>query len=156
MFLTAVRGICLPSYLSSDHAPLYRLCHWQSNLRMLEVVEIKTVPGVPLSHPFVERLIGTIWRQYLDRILFWSLADLEAKLIDFQHYFTAHRTQAGIAGRLLELDSDRSASPIHLRFYRWRNHCRGLFQTPMAASVTNSPGTGLCRRDSEAKLFTEQ
>ena len=29
--------------------------------------EIKTVPYVPLSHPFVERLIGTVRREYLDR-----------------------------------------------------------------------------------------
>jgi hypothetical protein len=46
----------------------------------LEVTEIKTVPYVPLSHPLVERLIGTIRREYLDRILFWGTADLEAKL----------------------------------------------------------------------------
>jgi hypothetical protein len=48
----------LPKYLSSDHDPLYRFHQWQANLRVLEVTEIKTVPYVPLSHPFVERLIG--------------------------------------------------------------------------------------------------
>ena len=32
------------------------------------MTEIKTVPYVPLSHPFVERLIGTLRREYLDRI----------------------------------------------------------------------------------------
>jgi len=53
---------------------------------------------VPLSHPFVERLIGTIRREYLDRILFWTTADLEAKLIDFQHYYNGHRTHAGWEG----------------------------------------------------------
>jgi hypothetical protein len=45
-----------------------------------------------LSHPFVERLIGTVRREYLDRILFWTTTDLEAKLVDFQHYFNAYRT----------------------------------------------------------------
>jgi hypothetical protein len=39
---------------------------------MLGMMEIKTVPYVPLSHPFVERLIGTVRREYLDRILFWT------------------------------------------------------------------------------------
>jgi hypothetical protein len=34
---------------------------------------------VPLSHPFVERLIGTVRRECLDRILFWATMDLEAK-----------------------------------------------------------------------------
>ena len=34
---------------------------------ILDVNEIKAVPYVPLSHPFVERLIGTIRRECLDR-----------------------------------------------------------------------------------------
>jgi putative transposase len=60
MFNHAIRGHrAAPKYLSSDHDPLYRFDQWQANLRILEVAEIKTVPYVPLSHPFVERLIGT-------------------------------------------------------------------------------------------------
>jgi len=55
----------LPKYLSSDHDPLYRFHQWQANLRVLEVNEIKTVPHVPLSHPFAELLIGTIRREHL-------------------------------------------------------------------------------------------
>ena len=66
---------------------------------MLAVTEIKTVPYVPLSHPFVERLIGTVRREYLDRTLFWTTADLETKLLDFQHYYNGHRTHAGLEGR---------------------------------------------------------
>jgi putative transposase len=50
--------------------PLYRFGQWQRNLRILDVQEIKTVPYVPLSHPFVERLIGTIRRECLDCTLF--------------------------------------------------------------------------------------
>jgi len=38
---------------------------------LLEVAEIKTVPYVPLSHPFVA-LIGTVRREYPDRTLFWT------------------------------------------------------------------------------------
>src|SRR5438876_5582987 len=58
---------------------------WQANLRILDVTEIKTVPYVPSSHPFVERLIGTVRRECLDRTLFWTTADLENKLLDFQN-----------------------------------------------------------------------
>ena len=87
MFHRAVRGHSLPKYLSSDHDPLYRFHQWQANLRVLEVKEIKTLPYVPLSHPFVERLIGTVRRECLDRTLFWTTADLETKLLDFQHYY---------------------------------------------------------------------
>jgi len=34
-----------------------------------------------MSHPFVERLIRTIRREYLDRTLFWTAIDLESKVI---------------------------------------------------------------------------
>jgi putative transposase len=133
MFHRAIRGHSLPKYLSSDHDPLYRFRQWEANLRILDVTEIKTVPYVPLSHPFVERLIGTIRREYLDRILFWTTADLEAKLIDFQHYYNGHRTHAGLGGRLPEPPAGGAVSPTGLVSYRWRWHCRGLYQTPIAA-----------------------
>ena len=98
MFNRATRGQSSPKYLSSDHDPLYRFRQWQANLRILDVREIKTVPYVPLSHPFVERLIGTIRRECLDRTLFWTAADLETKLLDFQRYFHGHRAHGGWRG----------------------------------------------------------
>ena len=67
---------------------------------MLEVVEIKTIPYVPLSHPFVERLVGTLRRECLDPTLFWTTADLEGKLREFQTYFNEHQTHAALEGRL--------------------------------------------------------
>jgi len=102
-------------------------------LRVLDVIEIKTVPFVPLSHPFVERLIGTIRRECLDRTLFWTTADLEAKLLAFQSYFNKHRAHAGLQGRLPELGVGGPATLINPSSYRWRKHCRGLYQTPIAA-----------------------
>jgi transposase InsO family protein len=121
-----------PSYLSTDNDPLYRLHQWQANLRLLEVTEIKTVPYVPLSHPFVERLIGTLRRECLDRTLFWTTTDLEAKLLDFQHYYNEHRTHSGCKGRPVPgVNADRSRA--NLSRYRWQKHCRGFYQTPIAA-----------------------
>ncbi len=96
MFNRAIHTQTLPKYLSSDHDPLYRFHQWQANLRVLEVQEIKTVPYVPLSHPFVERLIGTIRREYLDQTLFWTAADLEEKLRVFQHYFNQTSRALGL------------------------------------------------------------
>ncbi len=105
MFNRAIRWQpCMPNYLSSDHDPLYRFGQWQANLRILEVIEIKTVPYVPLSHPFVERLIGTIRREYLDRTLFWTTADLENKLLDFRTYFNGHVSLAHWTGGENRLD----------------------------------------------------
>jgi transposase InsO family protein len=94
MFNRAIGRQSAPTYLSSDHDPLYRFHQWQANLRILDVEAIKTVPYAPLSHPFVERLIGTIRRECLDRTLFWTAADLELKLLDFQRYFNGHRGSA--------------------------------------------------------------
>jgi hypothetical protein len=133
MFRCTIRGQGLPQYLSSDHDPRYRFHPGQANLRVLEVTEIQTVPHVPLSHPFVERLIGTIRREYLDRTLFWTAADLNSKLAEFQHYYNGHRAHAGLSGQLPEQPLGSSASPISLDSYRWQKHCRGLFQTPIAA-----------------------
>ena len=65
MFNRAIRGQrWMPKYISSDNDPLYRFHQWQANLRILEVTGIKSIPYVPLSHPFLERLIGTIRREY--------------------------------------------------------------------------------------------
>jgi transposase InsO family protein len=133
MFQRAIRGAALPKRLSSDHDPLYRFHQWQANLRILQVTEIKTVPHVPLSHPFVERLIGTVRREFLDRTLFWTSADLEEKLLEFQHYYNGHRTHAGLEGRLPEPATDGPPAPIDFASYRWQRHCQGLFQTPIAA-----------------------
>jgi transposase InsO family protein len=95
------------------------------------VAAIKTVPYVPLSHPFVERLIGTIRRECLDRTLFWTAADLDVKLRDFQRYFNDHRTHAGLGG--LTPEPRTGSARAHVSTYRWQPHCRGLYQTPIAA-----------------------
>jgi putative transposase len=132
MFNRAIRGQTIPKYVSSDHDPLYRFHQWQANLRVLEVKEIKTVPYVPLSHPFVERLIGTIRREHLDRTLFWTTEDLETKLFDFQRYYNEYRAHAALNGRTPEA-SPKERRAFSLSSYRWQRHCRGLYQTPAAA-----------------------
>ena len=99
---------------------------------MLGVTEIKTVPYVPMSHPFVERLIGTIRREYLDVALFWTAVDLESKLSEFRDYYNLHRSHAGLAGKTPEEPPEVNVCAT-LKSYRWRGHCRGLFHTPIAA-----------------------
>ena len=79
MFNRAIARQTLPRHLSSDHDPLFRFHRWRANLRVLEVYQVKTIPGTPRSHAFVERLIGTNRREFLDRIWFWHQSDLERK-----------------------------------------------------------------------------
>ena len=91
-------GESLPKHASTDHDPLFRFHRWLANLRVLEVEEIKSVPYAPVSHPFVERLIGTVRREYLDQIFFWNAMDLARKLGEFTDYYNAHRVHRSLDG----------------------------------------------------------
>jgi transposase InsO family protein len=120
--------------LSSDNDPLFLYHQWQANLRILSVDEIKTVPYTPLSHPFIERLIGTIRREFIDHTLFWNNVDLERKLADFQTYYNHHRTHSSLGGDTpAEVVGVVTKLPIKLNKFRWQTHCRGLYQLPKAA-----------------------
>ena len=80
MFNKAIARMGAPKYLSSDNDPLFTYHQWEANLRILEIDEVKTVPYTPISHPFVERLIGSVRRELLDQVFFWNRVDLERKL----------------------------------------------------------------------------
>ena len=75
MFNRAISTMGTPKYLSSDNDPLFTYHQWTANLRILDVDELKSIPYTPRSHPFVERLIGSIRREFLDHALFWNAAD---------------------------------------------------------------------------------
>jgi hypothetical protein len=84
-----------------------------------------------MSHPVVERPIGSVRREMLDLTFFWTVADLENKLQAYQRYYNEIRTLSGRDGATPIDDSDRKV--VNLNEYRWKQHCRGLFQLPMAA-----------------------
>lgn len=133
MFNRAIRGETTPKYLSTDHDPLYRFHRWRANLRILDVTEIKTIPYVPLSHPFIERLIGTVRREYLDKTLFWNERDLERKLVDFKNYYNRLRTHEALDGVTPAMRADLTENKIiDLNNYHWKSHCLGIYQTPVA------------------------
>jgi putative transposase len=132
MFKQAIQQQPSPKYVSTDHDPLYRFHQWEANLRVLKVTEIKTVRYVPLSHPFVERLIGSVRRECLDRMFFWTTADLEANLLDFQRFYNEYRVHAGLEGQLPEPIIGGLASKVDFASYGWLKHCRGLYETPIA------------------------
>ena len=81
MFNRAIARQHMPKHLSSDHDPLFRFQRWLANLRILEIDEIKSIPGTPRSHPFIERLIGTIRREYLDQTFVLNQAILNGSSI---------------------------------------------------------------------------
>ena len=96
--------------------------------------EIKSVPYTPTSHPFVERLIGSARRELLDQTFFWNANDLQNKLDGFQQYYNELRGHCGIDGiSPLDKSNEISSNVVSLNNYRWKKHCRGLFQLPIAA-----------------------
>ncbi len=134
MFNRAIAGQTSPIRISTDHDPLFRFHRWLAKLRVLEVEEIKSVPYVPTSHPFVERLIGTIRREYLDHTFFWNLTDLHRKLDAFRIYYNAVRVHRSLDGTTPENRAGHSSSSsANLSRYAWERHCNEPFDTPVAA-----------------------
>jgi putative transposase len=131
MFNNATSGQSWPKYLSSDNDPLFQYHRWKANMRVLDIEEIKSLPHVPMSHPFVERLIGSIRRELLDHTFFWTVTDLENKLRDYQCHYNQCRTHSGRNGTTPV--EKTSGKIIDINQYRWRKHCRGLFELPVAA-----------------------
>jgi len=134
MFNQAVSRRGTQRYLSSDNDPLFTLHRWRANLRILGIEEIKTIPYVPISHPFIERLIGTIRREYLDLVLFWNASDLERKLDEFKGYYNGHRVHGSLDGQTPDqIRTGALPIPAQLDRFDWMSHCRGLFHTPVVA-----------------------
>jgi hypothetical protein len=98
LFNAAIYGQGVPRHLSTDHDSLFEAHRWTANLRLLQIDEIKTVPNVPMSHAFVERLIGTMRREFLDHVLFWNARDLERKFADFEAYYNSARCHGSLVG----------------------------------------------------------
>lgn len=92
MFNEAISGQARPLRISSDNDPLFQYHRWKANLRILGIEEIKSLPNVPMSHPFVERLIGSVGRDLLDQTFFWTSTALTNKLRAYQVYYKKHRS----------------------------------------------------------------
>ena len=134
MFNRIISKKRFPKYLSSDNDPLFQFHRWRANLRILNIEEIKSVPYVPTSHPFIERLIGSVRREILDKTLYWNDCDLQNKLALFQNYYNEDRCHHGIEGITpLKKADEPSSTVISIDKYRWKKHCHGLFELPVAA-----------------------
>jgi putative transposase len=134
MFNRAIAGQTLPKRVSTDHDPLFRFHRWLANLRVRAIEEVKSVPYAPVSHPFIERLIGTIRREYLDHVFFWNAIDLTRKLDAFADYYNAHRVHRSLHGTTPAQRAGAPAcAPAAIDHYAWRQQCGGLFQTLVTA-----------------------
>ena len=127
----------LPKYLSTDNDPLFKYHRWQANLRILDIKEIKSVPYTPSSHPFIERVIGTCRREFLDHILFFNERDLQQKLSHFKNYYNETRVHSSLALKTPSCKAIDSKNEVRniasLNRYCWKPHANGLYQLPVAA-----------------------
>ncbi len=136
LFNKIILGKPLPKRVSTDNDPLFEFHRWKANLRILEIDEIKTVPGVPISHPFIERLVGSVRREFLDHMLFFSEYDLQTKLDCFQAYYNESRAHSSLEMKTPQQMADYvpvDKKVVSLDRYRWESHCKGLFTLPIAA-----------------------
>lgn len=136
MFNQIIAGKSLPKYLSSDNDPLFLFHRWKANLRILEIDELISVPCIPTSHPFIERVIGTIRRECLDLLIFFNRYDLQKKLDHFQAYYNEDRVHSSLGmktlGRMAE-ENSTDKNVVSLDQYRRKSRCNGLYQLPVAA-----------------------
>jgi transposase InsO family protein len=136
MFNHIIAGKSLPKYLSSDNDPLFLFHRWEANLRILDIDELKSVPGIPTSHPFIERVIGTTRREYLDKLFFFNRIDLQNKLDKFQAYYNNYRGHSSLSMKTPRRMADKNSADknvVSLDHYQWESRCNGLYQLPVAA-----------------------
>ena len=135
IFNAVISDKSLPKYLSSDNDPLFLFHRWRCNLRVLDVEELKSVPGTPTSHPFIERVIGTTRREYLDHRLFFNSRDLQNKPDQFQTYYNDDRVRSSLdikTPTAMAFGEASNKNVISIDHYRWEKHCNGLYQLPVA------------------------
>ena len=85
-----------------------------------------------VNNPFIERVIGTIRREFLDHVPFWNSLDLERKLGEFKDYYNNHRTHSALFGHSpAKFSQQANEAFVNINYYGWRQHCRGMFQTPI-------------------------
>jgi len=64
------------------------------NFKLVSTIE--TIPGIPTSHPFIERSTGLCRQEFLDHALFWNAEDLAKKLDQYQSYLNETRAHSSL------------------------------------------------------------
>jgi len=87
--------------------------------------------GEITGHDDVKYAIGTIRREYLDRVFFWNAADLTRKLNAFGDYYNALRVHRSLDGTTPEQRAGASSpAPISLNHHAWRSIAAAYSRAP--------------------------
>jgi putative transposase len=133
MFNRIALGQTIPKYLSTDWDELFQTQIWEAGLRVREIQHVRSIGGVPWSHPYIESVIGKIRSECTDRILFFSQEQLEARLEEYRVFFNDRRPHSSLSGHTPETfcgNLERKKASIGK--FRWKGQCRGLFSVPTA------------------------
>ena len=142
MFTRAMTGHAPPPHLSSDNDPLFTFHRGRATRRVLDVDDMKTRPLIPCSPPFVERLIGTIRREYLDDVLFWNVDDLTRKLDQFKAYDHEARVHRSLHATPAQESGKPPPPPRCTRSICLPPAVSGALSYPNGRLTRNSPLTG--------------
>src|SRR2546425_8433878 len=95
-----------------------------------EKASARAIDGLVKSELCI-KIDSALRRECLDQTLFWTGADLELKLFAFKSYYNGYRSHASLEGKTpVETPESKGGD---FKSYRWQKHCRGLYQTPIAA-----------------------
>ena len=68
----------------------------------------------------MERLIGTVRREFLDHLLFWNSVDLKRKLSAFEGYYNATCVHASLNGNTpMEVGGQSTTRPTDISHFAW-------------------------------------
>ncbi len=100
----------------------------------VDAIVLLGMGGSSLAPEVIRRTFRQETFHVLDTTHPQAIRDLERKLDSYKVYYNRHRCHTGLAGITPAQLSGAPAHPIaKLESYRWRQHCNGLFQTPIAA-----------------------
>jgi putative transposase len=83
---------CAPRYLLRDRDAIYGSA-FQRRVQSMAIEQVLSTPRSPWQNPFVERLIGTLRRDYLDHLIILNerhLRRIVARYLDYYHDWRTH------------------------------------------------------------------
>jgi transposase InsO family protein len=84
-----------PKYLLRDRDGIYGR-EFQRRAKALGLEEVRIAPRSPWQSPYVERLIGSVRREYLDHVMVLNQAHLHRLLKSYFAYYHRSRTHLGL------------------------------------------------------------
>ena len=84
-----------PRFLMRDRDGIYGE-YFQRRVKSMDFEEVISAPRSPWQNPFVERLIGSIRREYLDHVIVFNERHLLRILRSYFEYYHESRTHMGL------------------------------------------------------------